>query len=419
MFESYLNAEIIKIEKKRLEIFISVLASAIALTFILWIFYDEMLSGAFRNPFSFPLIIIWGCIMLVLLLVSRSWVSTMGRNEGYLFKSYLWYTVIVEVFLPASWLIVASIVEETSDLLDSPIIFLYYIIIIVSSLHLDFKISAGMGLLIGLSYAGFTYWATHTYPVEYNLPKIMYYVRACIYLMSGVCAGMVARELRRRLSITYNQIREKKTIESLFSQQVSKEVVEALKVKQDFSARMEVTIVFMDVRDFTKIVQNLAPEEVNRFQNKLLSPIVDIVNNHKGIINQIMGDGVMATFGAPVNDQNHQLSAWKAVNETLSFLKTFRRENPQYSQIKMGIGMHCGDVVVGNIGTESRKQFSVSGTPVIIASRIEQLNKEFDSTLLMSRILFDKLKANIEQHETVGMIKMKGLEHEIEIIKIL
>lgn len=419
MFESYLNAEILKVEKKRLEIFISVLAAAIALTFILWIFYDEMLSGAFRNPFSFPLIIIWGCITLVLMLISRAWVSSLGRKFGYLRTYYLWYTVLIEVLLPASWLVVASVVEETSDLLDSPIIFLYTIIIIVSSLHLDFKISAGMGFLIGATYAGYTYWATHTYPVEYNLPKIMYYVRAVVYFMSGICSGMVANELRKRLSLTYRQIREKKTIESLFSQQVSKEVVEALKAKRDFSARMEVTIVFLDVRDFTRLVQNLSPEEVNRFQNKLLSPIVDIVNKNRGIVNQIMGDGVMATFGAPVDDRDHPLSAWNAVNEIMHFLETFRKENADYSTLQMGIGMHSGQVVVGNIGTESRKQFSVSGTPVIIAARIEQLNKEFNSTLLMSRSLFEKLKANIDQHETVGMIKMKGLDHEIEIIKII
>ena len=419
MFESYLNAEIIKIEKKRLEMFIGVMASAIALTFILWIFYDEMLSGAFRDPFSFPLIIIWGCITVVLLLVSRSWVSSMGRKDGQLSTTYLWYTVLIEVFLPASWLVVTSAVEESSDLLDSPIIFLYFIIIIVSSLHLDFKISAGMGLLIGLSYAGFTYWATHTYPVEYSLPKIMYYVRAVVYLMSGICAGMVAAELRRRLSITYNHIREKKNIESLFSQQVSREVVDALKSKRDFSARMEATIVFLDVRDFTTLVQNLSPEQVNRVQNQLLSPIIEIVNNNRGIVNQIIGDGVMATFGAPVDDKTHHQSAWNAVIDILGFLDTFRKQNPNYKGLNLGIGMHTGEVMVGNIGTESRKQFSVSGTPVIIAARIEQLNKDFNSTLLMSRVLFHKLKTNIDKHESVGMTRMKGLDHEVEIIKII
>lgn len=418
MFESYLNAEILKAEKKRLEIFSSVLIATILLALFLQLFLEKLLISSFVSPYSLPMITLWGALMLILLLIARVWVKRIISQGGYLPPAYFRYTIFIEVFLPATWLIAATMVEKTAALIDSPVIFIYFVILIVSSLHLEFWISALMGMLISIFYAGFTYWALETYPISLNMPVMIYYVRSLLYLISGVCAGMVATELKRRLSITYKQIREKRAIESLFNQQVSKEVVEALKERKDFSARMQATILFLDIRDFTQKVQNLTPEEVNKFQNDFFSPIIEIINNNKGITNQITGDGLMATFGAPVIDEKHYESAWNAVQQIRQFVVEFRKRFLEHASLTIGIGMHNGEVLAGNIGNDFRKQFSVSGTPVIIASRIEQLNKELKSNILMSRSLFNLLSHKITRHESVGNIKMKGLDREIEIVKI-
>lgn len=418
MFESYLNAEILKAEKKRLEIFSAVLIAAVILSILMQLFFQKLLKSAFASPYSFPMVLIWGMVMLFLLLIGRVWVKKIIDRGGYLSPAYFRYTVFIEVFLPATWLIAAAMVEKTSALVDSPMIFVYFIILIMSSLHLEFWISALMGLLISVFYASFTYWILHTYPMELHSSSILYYARSVMYLLCGVCAGLVASELKRRLSITYDQIREKKSIESMFNQQVSREVVEALKKKKDFNTRMDATIFFMDIRDFTQRVQHLKPEEVNKFQNDFFSPVIEIISRNNGITNQIMGDGLMATFGVPMLDGKHYESAWNAVQEICRFLEEFRSRSEEYATLNIGIGMHSGEVLAGNIGTSFRKQFSVSGTTVIIASRIEQLNKDLQSTILMSRSLFDLLSHKIPEYESVGNIKMKGLDREIEIVKI-
>jgi adenylate cyclase len=419
MDSGYLNAELIKAEKKRLEIFIGVLTTITVISVVVMNAFPGVLRATFTNPFSFPTIIISGVTMSLLFIVARRWVIKVEQAGRRLPRKYFWYMVFIEVTIPSAWLVVTSEIEETSALLDSPIIFVYFLLIIVSSLHLDVWISTVMGLLIAVFIVGFTYWVTNKYPMEFGLPLIIYYIRAVLYFLSGLCAGLVALELKRRLAITYDHIQEKEKIEGLFNQQVSREVVDALKEKTDFAARMDVSILFLDIRDFTNRVQHLEPEEVNRFQNEFFSPVIEIVNGQKGIVNQIMGDGLMATFGAPISDDRHHLLAWNAVKEILEFLKKYQDDHGSERKLDVGIGLHCGQVLVGNIGTTLRKQFSISGTPVIIASRIEQLNKEFNSTLLMSKPIFDRLSAEIDNYEELGNVRMKGLDEELEIIKIL
>lgn len=239
-----------------------------------------------------------------------------------------------------------------------------------------------------------------------------------MYFMAGICAAFVARELKKRLKSTYDQIEEKENIEGLFNQQISKEMVEVLKQESDFTAKMEVTVMFLDIRDFTERVQHLSPDEVNKFQNAFFAPVIEIINQAKGTVNQIMGDGIMATFGAPVTDKTHYNCAWMAITSILEFLETFRKDHPEYGVVDIGMGLHSGEVFIGNIGTETRKQLSVSGTPVIIASRIEQLNKELKSRVLVSRTFFELIRDKITDFQAMGHVKMKGLDTEIEVIKV-
>lgn len=418
MQANYLQAEILKSEKKRLDVFIGFLLITTLLTAFLQVSHYQILRDTFNNPFSYPLIIIATTTMIITFAIGRMWVKKLQKHNKRLPKKYYWYTVVLEVSMPSAWLIVASHVEQTSALIDSPIIFLYFILIIVSSLHLDFWVSAAMGLLIAVFFLGYTYWVTETFPLDFHLPMVVYYMRSLMYFFAGICAGLVANELKVRLTRTNREIREKEEIEGLFNQQVSKEMVVALKEKRDFSARLDVTILFLDIRDFTQRVQHLSPEAVNKFQNEFFSPVIELINESKGIVNQITGDGLMATFGAPVTDKTHYNCAWMAVEKILEFMEQFRQERKEHADLEIGMGLHCGEVLVGNIGTETRKQLSVSGTPVIIASRIEQLNKDLNSTVLISRELFDLVQDKIASFESKGLVKMKGLDEEVELIKV-
>ncbi len=419
MFDPYLGQELLKSEKRRLEVFLGVFAVAFLVSLGIRIFYVEEVQNAFRSQDSFYALMATIIVMAILIYLPWKWIARLTKTGGQLNRTYYLYTMAVEVCVPALLLIGIAINEQSAYFVDSPAIFLYFILIIVSSLHLSFWYSTILGILVGLFYGVYTYWTTTAYGDDLGLPNFTYYVRAIIYVIAGICSGLVASELRTRLISTYQHLQEKREIEGLFNQQISRELVEVLKQKKDYAERLKATLVFLDIRDFTKKVQRLSPEEVNSFQNQFFSPIIQIINDHQGIVNQILGDGLMATFGVPETDHHHPYEAWKAVKSILEYVAGFHDKTMDDESIEIGVGMHYGEVLVGNIGTETRKQLSVSGRAVIIASRIEQFNKELNSTLLMSGDLYDLLVDEIEEVKSKASYKLKGLDEEITIVQIL
>ena len=135
--------------------------------------------------------------------------------------------------------------------------------------------------------------------------------------------------------------------------------------------------------------------------------MIDIILKYNGVINQFLGDGYMATFGIPFSRGKDVQNALEAAKEIINRLK-LNIESGELPDIKIGIGLHAGDVVAGNVGTEQRRQYSVSGNTVIIASRIEQLNKKFGSQLLISREILDKAETEGLEAEDLGEVPVKG-----------
>lgn len=176
---------------------------------------------------------------------------------------------------------------------------------------------------------------------------------------------------------------------------------------------------FLDIRNFTPFVEHKEPEEVVNYLNSLFGFIIDIVRSHHGIINQFLGDGFMATFGAPLSVGNSSEHAALAAQEILNKLKS-KIEQGTIPNTRLGIGIHFGEAVTGNIGSESRKQYSITGNVVILASRIEQLNKGFDSQLLISEEVYIQLDHKIkENYSALGPVDVKGREKPISIYRLL
>jgi adenylate cyclase len=125
----------------------------------------------------------------------------------------------------------------------------------------------------------------------------------------------------------------------------------------------------------------------------------------------------MATFGAPVEDEKHTDNAVKAANEIIRQLN-FNNEEGKIEKTKVGIGIHCGEVVTGNVGTEERKQYSVTGNTVILAARLEQLNKEFNSSVIVSKDVIDNVNIEDIEHRSLGNVKVKGFANPIEVFRL-
>lgn len=411
--ERCIDLEMVKTEKRRLEIFLGIMVFGLILLLVNMTFFPTTISEVFDDPRSMKLGIYTSLGFIFFLLLSRLMVGKLVHCEKPLPMGYKIYSIIIDSSIPSFWLFFIIMWESNGIFLDSPLIFIFAPIIIVSALHLNFWLSFLNGFLIATTYGVLTFWVFNNYETTGMLPPIVYYTKAVLFLIAGICAGLVARELKKRLTISIQSQEEKDQIEKLFSQQVSRQVVDALKTEGDYSMKAEASVLFLDIRDFTQKVQFLSPEEVNSFQNKFFGPIIECIEQHNGLINQLMGDGLMATFAA---DENHEEMAFKAASEILEKIHEMNHDNGD--DIKIGIGIHSGEIIAGNIGTQDRRQFSISGIPVITSARLEQLTKDYDSSFLVSVSFYNKIKHLAQNGTSLGQVKLKGLDHQMEIIKL-
>jgi len=233
------------------------------------------------------------------------------------------------------------------------------------------------------------------------------------------------RRDHRKLGLAYNDLettRDKlknaqERIEGLLHQQVSGAVAnELLAAKDEHNVeRRFVCIMFLDIRDFTPFAEKKMPEEIIDYQNRVFGFMIDTINRHHGIVNQILGDGFMATFGAPVSTGNDCLNAFLAAKEIISEVGE-KSKNNDIPETRVGIGLHAGYVVAGNVGTDARKQYSITGNTVILASRLEQLNKKFGSSLVISKEAYSHLPGDYSEGVNYKSIDVKGRSTPMEIV---
>jgi len=236
------------------------------------------------------------------------------------------------------------------------------------------------------------------------------------------------RRDHKRLNLAHHNLKltqdkligAEKKIKTLLDQQLSTAVArELLSESSDLKVqRKSVCIMFLDIRGFTTFAESRKPEDIIQYQNDVFGFMIDSVYKHHGIINQFLGDGFMATFGAPVSTGNDSENALLAAQEIINNVNS-KSQSGEIYQTRVGIGLHTGKVVVGNVGTSLRKQYSITGNAVIIAARIEQLNKEFSSQLLISEKVLQKINSDTIEHESMGIVQLKGREKPIHVYKLL
>jgi class 3 adenylate cyclase len=208
-------------------------------------------------------------------------------------------------------------------------------------------------------------------------------------------------------------------IQALFGQQVSEEVARTLieSPTEIDSRTYDATVMFLDIRDFTLFADSREPEEVARFQNIVFAELIEIVRANQGIVLQILGDGIMAVFGAPVAMREHAQSAIRAGYEMVERIRALG-EAGRIPPIRVGIGLNSGRVIAGNVGNESRRFYSLTGKNVIIAARIEQLNKEFDSQFLASESAVRAQKGAAPSARSLGEVALKGIEQPVGVYRL-
>jgi adenylate cyclase len=174
---------------------------------------------------------------------------------------------------------------------------------------------------------------------------------------------------------------------------------------------------FLDIRNFTTFSESRTPQEVVAYLNSLFDFMINIVNRNHGIINKFLGDGFMAVFGAPFSNG---LDSCNAVNASKEILQKLKEEIEAGSILPttVGIGLHTGNAVTGNIGSIQRKEYTIIGDVVNLASRIESLNKQFNSQFLISGTVKEAIGDAGNDAVSLGEVIVKGRAEPVEIFKL-
>ncbi|MBT3224362.1 MAG: adenylate/guanylate cyclase domain-containing protein, partial [Proteobacteria bacterium] len=191
-------------------------------------------------------------------------------------------------------------------------------------------------------------------------------------------------------------------------------------------ARRQMTILFCDIRDFTSLSEQLAPEEVVELLNEYFSRVCRPILNHHGLVDKFIGDAVMAVFGAPLPREDHArqavMAAWEMQRELMGFRRWLDHRFPErgYGEsFKVGIGLHTGHAVAGNIGFDKRTDFTVIGDAVNTASRIEGLTKEMGCGLLISVQTLKEAGEGIVRTGRTTELKVKGRVKPVRVFEVL
>src|SRR5437773_8477572 len=291
---------------------------------------------------------------------------------------------------------------------------IYFIFIILSTLRLDFWLSTFTGAVAAVQLFCM---ATFYHPAIGAEAEPIYYhaARSLIILICGMLAGAVGLQLRRQIQASIKDATARDRITNLFGQHVSPQVVERLMLegKGTESDIRRVAVMFVDFRSFTAGARERSPQEVVDRLDGAFAILVDILDRHGGIVNKFLGDGFLALFGAPLQAENAAQHAVAAAREMLE--ANDRINKATHWPLRIGIGIHIGEVVAGSIGSPRRKEYTVIGDTVNFAARVEALNKEFNSQFLISQAVLDELGENGRDAVALGEVPIRGYDRPMAV----
>jgi len=217
---------------------------------------------------------------------------------------------------------------------------------------------------------------------------------------------------------------EKRKVSRLFGRYVSRDVYKQLMSNPDLAelggGRREMSVLFSDLRGFTTITEAGHPEELVQQLNEYFTRMVDIVFRNGGTVDKFVGDMVMALFGAPVDDVDHADAAVTAAVEMVRELGELNRHWAAVGRVQLdiGVGVNSGDMIAGNIGSSAIMSYTVIGDNVNLGSRLESLNKEYRTRIIISEATRSRLTRPFELRPLGGVV-VKGKTKPVEIFEVV
>lgn len=287
----------------------------------------------------------------------------------------------------------------------------------------------GLGLLVSLilNYLG------AVSSLAFSLFAILGLLLVDKYLLfnNGIIAGTIFPIIEIFLiyvSMTFykylTEERKKKYLRETFSKYVSPAIVdEILKDPTNIELggrKQKMTVFFSDVRGFTTISEKLDPQVLSSVLNEYLTPMTNIVFNNKGTLDKYMGDAVMAFFGAPIFFPDHARYACRCALDSIVKLKELQAnfKDRGLPHIDIGIGLNTGDMSVGNMGSDIVRSYTVMGDAVNLGSRLEGINKEYGTRIVISEFTYAEVQSEFTCRE-IDWVRVKGKLQPIKIYELI
>ncbi|MBV8794876.1 MAG: adenylate/guanylate cyclase domain-containing protein [Hyphomicrobiales bacterium] len=419
-FQSLLNREILLSERRRmlilaaLQAFILVLillAATFVPGFVRSIYHDRLPVRAAAAVFSAFIAYELFAASLLTIFIRR------GRNFP-VFGRYV--NALIETSFPTVLLYLLA------GYLFAPAVFgtwtalLYFLFIILSTLRLDFKLSAFTGAVAAVQLFALAMVTLHLewrsedpdFSIGYHL------TRSAVLLAAGLLAGYVGMTIKSHFRRALAAASARDEVTNLFGQHVSPQVVERLIAigAAELSEMRRVCVMFVDIRSFTAAARTRTPAEVVARLDAVFEILVDVVDRHNGIVNKFLGDGLLAIFGAPIDDPLEAANAIAAAREMLSAIEASNAGDPW--PIRLGIGIHVGQAVAGTVGSPRRKEYTVIGDTVNLASRLESLNKEVGSQLVVSDAVREAAGDAVGEVLPLGALPVRGYAEPVTVWRL-
>jgi class 3 adenylate cyclase len=239
--------------------------------------------------------------------------------------------------------------------------------------------------------------------------------------LSDIRSADEVGQLARAFTHMTEGLKDRERIKDTFGRYLTQEVVKRLLESKDGlklgGEIREISIMMSDLRGFTALSATLRPDQVIRFLNRYLGKMVEIILDHHGIIDEIIGDGILAFFGAPEDRENHpELAVACAVKMQVAMEEiNAQNEADGLPHLEMGVAVNTGEVVVGNIGSEKRAKYGAVGSQVNFTGRVESFT--VGGQVLISKATYERLRDKLDIRNTLE-VEMKGVPGKAKLYDV-
>jgi adenylate cyclase len=416
-FERALADEIMASERLRVRVLVTALAVLPVILQFLFLYFPDISQRLASRPVPLwmpsaifaPFLFYEGVVLFIL--SRRRTMPTPARFAN----------ALIETSLPTAILWNVSYYASPETAFGTWPALLYFTFIVAATLRLDFVLPMFTGAVAAVSYMAVVMWELplSMAAAEPILNPLYHLTKSGMMLLAGIVAGLVAVRLRAKFIHAMQEAAARERVTNLFGQHVSPAVVDRLlDAPAEFAGELrEICVMFLDIRDFTHHSRSRPPAEVVAYLNDVFAFMIEAVDRHGGFINKFLGDGFMAVFGAPLEDREAAAHAVATARDILEEIDRSGRAESSWP-LHIGIGLHFGPAITGNVGSPRRKEFTAIGDTVNLAARLEQLNKEFHSRLLVSDAVVEALDPATRPASPLAAVPVKGYPEPVRVWRL-